>query len=367
MRIALDYQIFMLQSYGGISRYFTRLAQGLLDRKQQVEIFAPLHLNSYLSAMPPGIISGRYINQYPPKTTRLIHAYNQFRSRSKISSWKPDVVHETYYAKVGSAPRNCPAVVTVYDMIHELFPNEFAIADKTATIKRIAIERADHVICISENTKSDLMRLYGTPASKLSVVHLGFDQFVSENCAESVATFGIRPFILYVGLRGGYKNFAGFLKAVTLSKRLLSDFDIVAFGGPKFSVADFALISSLGFAENQVQQISGGDDLLGSLYSSARAFVYPSLYEGFGIPPLEAMAHHCPVISSNSSSMPEVIATAAEYFDPKVPEDMQRAIEAVVYSDSYIKSLRKAGSERLTTFSWGKCAQETFNIYRSLV
>lgn len=367
MRIAFDYQTFMLQSYGGISRYFTRLAQGLLEREQQVGIFAPLHHNSHLSALPPGIISGRYINRYPPKTTRLIHAYNQFRSRSQIASWKPDVVHETYYAKVGSAPRNCPAVITVYDMTHELFPNEFFITDKTATIKRRAIERADHVICISENTKSDLMRLYGMPASKLSVVHLGFDQFVSEDCADPAVTFGVRPFLLYVGLRGGYKNFAGFLKAVTLSKRLLADFDIVAFGGPKFSVAELALISSLGFAESQVQHKSGCDDLLGSLYSSARAFVYPSLYEGFGIPPLEAMAHHCPVISSNTSSMPEVIATAAEYFDPNVSEDMQRAIETVVYSDSRVAELIKLGDARLTAFSWEKCTRETLDVYRSLI
>jgi glycosyltransferase involved in cell wall biosynthesis len=366
MRIAFDYQTFVLQSYGGISRYFTQLAQGLLDMEQEVEIFAPMHRNSYLSTLPQGIVNGRHINRYPPKTTRLFSAYNQLGSRFQIARWKPDLVHETYYARAGSAPRICPTVITVYDMIHELFANEFPKRDNTAAIKRIAVERADHVICISENTKLDLMRLLGTPANKISVVLLGFDQFAPREEAPQVVTPTGNPFLLYVGQRGGYKNFSGFLKAVASSKRLLSDFDIIAFGGPRFSSAEFGLISSLGFAENQVQHRSGSDNLLGSFYSSAKAFVYPSLYEGFGIPPLEAMAHNCPVISSNTSSMPEVIGVAGEYFDPNDTDDMRRAIETVVCSDNYAESLQKAGADRLTAFSWGKCTQETFDIYRSL-
>ncbi len=201
-------------------------------------------------------------------------------------------------------------------MIHELFPNEFSVTDNTAATKRIAIARADHVICISENTKLDLMRLHGTPASKISVVYLGFDQFVTDEDKLPPAVFAGKPFLLYVGQRGGYKNFTGLLKAVASSDRLLSDFDIIAFGGPKFSDSERNLVSSVGFAENQVRQISGDDDLLGGFYGSAKAFIYPSLYEGFGIPPLEAMAHQCPVISSNTSSMPEVIGSAGEYFDP---------------------------------------------------
>jgi glycosyltransferase involved in cell wall biosynthesis len=366
MRVAFDYQTFVLQSYGGISRYFTRLAQGLLDMEQEVEIFAPLYRNSYLSALPQGVVNGRYINRYPPKTMRLFFVYNQFRSRFQIARWKPDLVHETYYSKVRSAPRTCPTVITVYDMIHELFPKEFPVYDITATIKRIAIDRADHVICISQNTKLDLMRLYGTPASKLSVVHLGFDQFVPREDSEPADTFSGKPFLLYVGQRGACKNFSGFLKAVASLKRLLSDFDIVAFGGTEFSSAELELISTLGFAENQVQHKSGNDDFLGSFYNTARAFVYPSLYEGFGIPPLEAMAHHCPVITSNASSMPEVIGNAGEYFDPADIEDMRRAIESVVYSDSRVECLRKLGVEQLMTFSWDKCTRETLNIYHSL-
>ena len=367
MRIALDYQMFVLQSYGGISRYFTCLAQGLLDLEQQVKIFAPLHRNNYLSALPQGIVNGRFIKQFPRKTKRLFIAYNHFGCRYKVSKWKPDLVHETYYSRVGAETNHFKTVITVHDMIHELFPNDFPTRDNTSEIKRLAVERADHIICISENTKKDLMRLFGTSANKITVIHHGFDQF-SDRDAIPVISLNSRPFLLYVGDRHqDYKNFVGFLRAVATSKRLLKDFEIVAFGSKQFSSTELALIRSLGYASGQVKQVGGDDTLLGEYYSKAKAFVYPSLYEGFGIPPLEAMAHRCPVISSNTSSMPEVIGIAAEYFDPTELENMCHAIENVVYSESRIEELRGLGIERLEHFSWKKCSQETLAVYHSLL
>ena len=366
MRIAFDYQAFVLQSYGGISRYFTRLAQGLLDLEQQVGIFAPLYRNNYLPSLPQEAVYGRHINRYPPKTARLFLAYNQFRSRSQIARWKPDLVHETYYAKSGSAPRKCPTAITVYDMIDELLPNKSPEAVNAAAIKRSAINRADHIFCISENTKLDLIRLHRTNSNKISVVYLGFDQFAAQECSQIQDALSSKPFLLYVGQRAGYKNFTGFLKAISASERLMFDLDVVAFGGPQFSSDELCLFQSLGFAKGQVQHKIGSDDLLGNLYNSARAFVYPSLYEGFGIPPLEAMAHGCPVISSNTSSMPEVIGSAGEFFDPTDIDDMRRAIELVVYSENRVNDLILSGKNQLATFSWDKCAYETLNVYRSL-
>jgi glycosyltransferase involved in cell wall biosynthesis len=106
--------------------------------------------------------------------------------------------------------------------------------------------------------------------------------------------------------------------------------------------------------------------LLGELYEGAKAFVYPSIYEGFGLPPLEAMAHSCPVISSGTSSMPEIIGTAGVFFDPVNDDEMAGAIERVVYSDSEIARLVGLGHERLNQFSWQRCSQETLSIYNSL-
>ena len=366
MRIAFDHHAFLLQSYGGISRYYARLAQNLIDMEQRVHIFAPLHRNRHLSVLPSTIVTGRYVQWLPPIAIRLAFAYNQLQSRSQISQWKPDLLHETYYSRGCIAPQRCPAVITVYDMIHELFPVAFSKRDQTAVVKRIATRRASHIICISENTKQDLMCLHDISAEKITVIHLGFDEFAQPDATERLVAITNKPFLLYVGQRRRYKNFDGFIKAVAKSKRLMADFNIVAFGGPTFSAREFNLMSSLGFDHGQVQHKSGSDGLLGSYYRAARAFVFPSLYEGFGIPPLEAMAHNCPVVSSNSSSMPEIIGEAAEYFNPAEADDMLRAIESVVYSDYRIECLRKSGTARLSEFSWAKCSRKTLNVYRSL-
>ena len=364
MRIAFDHQTFVWQPYGGISRYFTRLAQGLLDMAQQVEIFAPLHQNIYLAELPHGVVRGRHVERYPPKTGRLLMTGNQLVSRFQIAEYRPDVVHETYYSKSGTAARTCPTVITVLDMIHELFPGACPDSGSTIARKRMAIGRADHVICISEHTRSDLMRLYDIADTRVSVIHLGFDRFASRE--EASRADKSRPYVLYVGQRSGYKNFKGLLEAMAGSPRLMADFNVIAFGGGGFSAAEQALISALGFREGQVLHKTGDDGMLGGLYRLARAFVYPSLYEGFGIPPLEAMAQNCPVVSSNTSSMPEVIGNAGEYFDPTSSEDMRCAIERVVYSDERIEWLRRAGAERLSAFSWAKCARETLDVYRSM-
>jgi glycosyltransferase involved in cell wall biosynthesis len=366
LKIAYDHQIFM-QKHGGISRYFAKLARGSLDLGNEVGVFSPFYLNYNLSMLPKDNIHGRYIKLYHHRMNSAFVACNKIVSRYQISQWKPDVVHETYYSRKKSGPKNCPTVITVYDMIHELFKNDFSDKDDTVGIKKIAIERSDHVICISENTRNDLVRLFNISEKKITVVHLGFDQFANNFESSENSTVSNRPFLLFVGNRSGYKNFSGFLKAVAASNRLINDFDIIAFGVSKFSIFELDLIKTLGFVKDQVRHVSGNDILLGQYYRGARAFVYPSLYEGFGISPLEAMAHQCPVVSSNSSSMPEVIGSAAEFFNPSEPEDMCNAIESVVYSDSRIADLTIRGLERLQRFSWTKCTQETLNIYRSLI
>lgn len=367
MRIAFDYQIFTHQTFGGISRYFVELAKSLMTLEQQVQVFAPLHRNSYLASLPQGVVCGRRVGRYPPKTAQFFLTYNELVSWRQMVNWKPEIVHQTFYSARSVGPSGCPTVITVLDMIHELFAEEIRGSGRTVALEKIAVDRADHVICISENTKKDLMRIYGTPEEKISVVLLGFNQFAEGLHLPAARSSVVKPYLLFVGSRGGYKNFVGLLSAVAASPRLLADFNIVAFGGSGFSGAEQALIQSLGFSENQVRQVGGDDSLLGAYYRSARAFVYPSLYEGFGIPPLEAMAHNCPVISSSTSSMPEVVGDAGEYFDPSDTGDFCRAIEAVVYSESRVQSLKILGVARLAHFSWSKCAQETLDVYQALV
>jgi glycosyltransferase involved in cell wall biosynthesis len=364
MRIAFDSQAFVLQPYGGISRYFSRLSKGLSDEDQDVCIFANAHRNYYLNELSEDLKDASFLNSYPRLSWRLFYFYSQMMSRYKIAKWKPDLVHETYYSRIRSSPKNCPTVLTVYDMIHEIFNKDLSIFDGTIKAKKSSIDRANKIICISESTRQDLLRIYEVDPAKVSVVHLGFELFrVSPNPSEALTEL-YKPFLLFVGIRSGYKNFLGLLRAVSTSTRLLQDFEIVAFGGGKFSTQELQSIHSLGFRADQVKHIEGGDDKLACLYQAATAFIYPSLYEGFGLPPLEAMSMGCPVVASKTSSMPEVLGDAACFFDPSSSEDIRRSIEQVVYSDAKSAELKELGKHQASLYSWRRCANETLKIYR---
>ena len=365
MKIAFDYQIFSQQSYGGISRYYKNLADQLIQLEQSTVIFAGLHCNNYLSTLPKAMVSGYKLNKYPSKTGKLFQHFNHYLTEYQIKSWHPQVIHETYYSNFSYSSNCTPRVVTAYDMIHELFSKEFNKNDLITQRKINSFKRADHIISISHNTKKDLIEIFGLPSEKISVVHLASEAptKINNSVLNSVNS---KPFLLFVGPRSGYKNFLGLIEAFSHSQKLMNDFNIVAFGGGSLTSKELSIIKQKGFCEGQVKQIGGGDSVLVSLYKVASAFVYPSLYEGFGIPPLEAMAYKCPVISSNTSSMPEVIGSAGEYFDPIEPESIKSAIENVVFSGSRTSYLKAKGSSRLKMFSWESCAKETLEIYNNV-
>lgn len=369
MKIIFDHQVFTQQSYGGISRYFVRLMQGLIALGHQTDVIAPIHRNRYLKDLPPERVHGVELERFPPKTGRLMMVVNDQLSKLKMCEMFPDVFHETYYGAQSLCPSAKGRVITVYDMIHEKYTANFSTKDPAIRYKRLAVDRADHVICISHSTKNDLCSLFDVPEHKVSVVHLGFEKFEQWiNASQTLSTAKQqRPFLLYVGSRGGYKNFARMLKAVACRPALQGAFDVVAFGGGVFNSAELNLIDTLGFAPQAVRQVGGGDEVLGSLYADAAAFVYPSVYEGFGLPPLEAMAHNCPVITSNSSSMPEVVGNAGEYFDPLDIEAQSDAICRVVFDAQRRSKLIELGRQRLPLFSWDRCALETQAVYQQVL
>jgi glycosyltransferase involved in cell wall biosynthesis len=244
----------------------------------------------------------------------------------------------------------------------------FGQHDRTAMLKRESVLRADHVICISENTKRDLLEMVPVLPEKVSVVHLGFDQLTSsDKQANSNVSLEASPYLLFVGGRGDYKNFNGLLHAYASSKWLTQNFRIVCIGDGKLRVEELALMRELGISSLQVIQINADDDLLAEYYRSAAAFIYPSKYEGFGIPPLEAMSLKCPVICSNTSSIPEVVGDAGEYFEPDSVDSMRAAIERVLQRKERREYLVQKGIERCAAFSWARCASETLAIYRSII
>lgn len=367
MRIAYDHSAFTRQAFGGVSRYFSQLAQTIAAYSDhKINIIAPFHINRHLHEVAPYIVSGHYLPNYPSITKPFLKALNNGMTHRRLAEWKPDVLHETYFTPFPTTNLAVPRVVTIHDMIHEIYPDNFWSWDKTSRNKCIAVQRADHVICISESTRKDLIQFFDVDTSKISVVHHAYQRF-DPPCEEELADIPVTPFILFVGHRDGYKNFSAMMKAYATSVHIRASFNVICFGGGNFRPQELAWFETLGI-RGKVRQVSGRDALLGALYSRASAFVYPSLYEGFGLPPLEAMAHDCIVVCSNTSSIPEVVADAGEYFDPQDIDSIRVAIEKVLFAshESRINMVKK-GRERLNHFSWRKCAEQTLEVYRNVI
>ena len=368
MKVAYNSQIFTAQKYGGISRYFVRLGEELsVNNNTEIGFFAPMHKNYYLDNVNKDLVHGKYIKSYPLKSRRFFKIYNRLKGRYEITKWEPDVIHETYYTDNKTVKSSAPSVITVHDMIHELFPTSFSASDRTSSLKRNAVIRADHVICVSKNTKNDLLNYFKIPENKVTVIHHGIDGLVDANeiSLETQKRFN-QPYLLYVGNREGYKNFVSFIKAYSQSELLKNDFQVIAFGGGEFNKSELTLLYKLDLKDNVIYR-QGDDQLMSYLYSNATALIYPSIYEGFGMPTLEAMAHRCPVIASNSSSIPEVVADAGHYFDPKNIDSIKNSIEEVVYSSHIIDELITKGNERLKHFSWKECAKKTKSVYKKII
>jgi glycosyltransferase involved in cell wall biosynthesis len=368
LRICFDTQIFCAQEVGGISRYFSSMAKSMqMLPDVRPSIVAPLHINAYLERLPAGLVRGRRLRLHraPP----LIRAASILSCSVVQYLTRPDIIHRTYYYPVPRAPHGARTVLTVYDMIHEKFPQDFPAHDPIRNWKAHAVARADHVICISENTRRDLLALHDIPPERVSVIHLSHDSLAELPGDEPAAAFRHRllgadvPYLLYVGSRAPYKNFTGLVAAYAASPWLRDSFRLLSFGGGPFSAAEEAMLVRAGVAQ-QVTQISGADALLANCYRHAALFVYPSLYEGFGLPPLEAMSLDCPVACSNSSSIPEVVGDAAALFDPLDPDSIRTVLERVLSSDKLLGEYVTRGALRSRLFCWDRCAQETIDVYQ---
>lgn len=273
-----------------------------------------------------------------------------------------DVVHMTYY-QARPTRHSAPLVITVHDMIHELFPGNFRLTDRTTEYKRRCIKAADKIICVSQSTANDLKRLFDVPDDKVSVTHLGISRCFGQHVAPPLAR-NHKPYLLYVGERRGYKNFGRLVEAFAASPVLHRNFDLAAFGGAPFSRHELRNAERLHLRRDALRHLTGDDAALALAYSEAHLFVYPSEYEGFGIPPLEAMTCGCPVVCSSASSIPEVVGDAGLYFDPSRVESIREALEQLSFNDERRAALSSVGRIRSAEFSWSRCAHETLAVYR---
>lgn len=364
MRIAFDPQIFSMQEYGGVSRYFYETAVHLARLADtDVRVLAFAHINAYLSGARRGTVVGTRVPAIPVPARRLLIGANQLLGRAWLARHEVDIVHETYYSRARIARRGLPTILTIFDMIHEKFPEYAPRTQRVARAKRAAIDRADHLICISESTKRDLVALLDVDPSRASVVRLGFTSVDAGDAPRPLAA----PYLLYVGKRGGYKDFETLLRAYAAAPAVARQFQLVCFGDAPFSARERALMRTLGLAPGRVLHASGDDSRLAGHYRHAALFVFPSRYEGFGLPPLEAMAHDCPVVCSDAASLPEVVGDAAQLFAAGDVEALRAAMEAVLGSPELAARLRRQGREQAAGFSWDACARQTRAVYASVL
>ncbi len=364
MKIAYDHQTFTLQDYGGISRYFFELLDYFhRTGRAEFELWVRYSNNHYLEgagfARPKRFWPGSAFRG----KVRLIDRLNRPRSRRGLAAQAFDIFHPTYFDPyfLGSIGRK-PFVLSVHDMIHEVYPGLFTRRDKTPVWMRAVAGRAARILADSQNTKEDIIRLLGIDGERIDVVHLagGLERPAGSDAA---ALSGVpEKYLLFVGGRLDYKNFRPFARAV--APLLLDEpaLGVVCAGGGPLRRQERRFLRALG-VEDRFLQRDIDDRTLASVYAAARVFVYPSLYEGFGVPILEAFSCACPVALSRASSFPEVAGEAGLYFDPadeaSIRETVRRALDDAGLRDS----LRAKGREQLKKFSWAKTAEETLAVY----
>jgi glycosyltransferase involved in cell wall biosynthesis len=363
MRILYDGQIYAMQTAGGINRYFANLISRLPEdftpalttcKPRNVNYPAHPNLKTFFYkrfGFRPGFVSYWLEKHY----FRAVASFNSF-----------DVVHPTYYSlltRQGINQCKAPVVLTVYDMTHELFAEQIDSNGLYAEEKRKAILAAQAVICISENTKKDLLERYSFPEEKVTVTYLASE--IDASLSHGSEQVPCRPYYLYVGSRISYKNFDRLLVAFGKAVSVQPEIVLCVVGSP-FNETEEKLIAELKLSEHIEHYEYASDTHLAKLYRCSVAFVYPSLYEGFGIPPLEAMSCGTVVVASNCSSIPEVVGDAGILFDPKSTGDLADILLSLLDNPTERDRLIAKGHQRAQVFSWDQTVAQTLNVYRSV-
>lgn len=360
-KILYDNQMFTFQRFGGVTRYFADLMYNLPQEEFSSEM--PIHFceNHYVTnTYGQDCHTLSFPTNYRLRR-RLYQIANRMCTIKALKNDDFDIFHPTYYSPYfldRLKKRQKPFVLTIHDMTFERYPQDVLIYDRTIPHKKRLIAEADHIIAVSEHTKRDIVELLGTDPQKISVVHHGV------RAAESIAPQMFDHYILYVGERKGYKNFLPWLSAVRPLLMADKTLKIVCTGAP-FSKYENKIFVKWGI-EDRLKHIAADDAQMASLYRHALCFVFPSHYEGFGIPILEAFSNGCPVCLSNASCFPEVAADAALFFNPNDAQSMHDTLREVINNVTLRKELSGKSLERVKEFSLENMVHNTCNVYRKI-
>lgn len=366
LKVLFDYQHFTEQQHGGITRYFANLINDIDTRNDvDYQIAALYTRNYYLDHLkfPLNNPAGDFL--FERKLKRRIK-WNRRYSQYQLQAGHYDVFHPTYYHPYFLKYNKKPFVITVHDMIYEKFAADFNTRHDApiAAYKREVVEKADKIIAISQSTKRDLIELLNVPEEKIELIYHGI---VSINSSVKIPSQLSLPdeFILYVGNRNTYKNFHRFAEALARVMQQHKNLFLICAGGNRFSDDELKYLTQLNIIQRCIR-FDVNDDELAELYQRARAFIYPSLYEGFGLPILEAFQNNCPVVCSNTSSFPEVGGDATLYFNPTNTDEMTEAILQILADDNLRTKLIEGGKKRVLLFPLQGSMDQTINLYKQL-
>lgn len=363
MKILYDHQIFTAQKYGGISRYYCELYSHISQVSDIIPKISVFYSeNAYYSQLFPHKIHIPE-NNFPGKQTS-IHLLNKYYSIIHLIKKNYEIFHPTYYDPYFlQYIKGKPFVLTVHDMIHELFPQYFSLDDTTIRDKKRLIEMADSIIAVSQNTKRDIIKYYDIDEKIINVIYHGNSLYTTQKPGSLIFP---SDYILFVGDRHTYKNFYRFLKAIAPILSKYPSLHLVCAGGKGFSQQETALMNNLSIRKKVVWYPITNETLY-HIYKNALCFVFPTLYEGFGIPILESFFSGCPSVLSTGGSLPEIGGDAAVYFDPYDEESIRHCIENVIADESLRTKLREKGYRRVKEFSWMETARKTVEVYQRTI
>ena len=283
---------------------------------------------------------------------------------------KPDVfLTLTHYAPRFSP---VPTIVSIMDLSFLHYPETFKKNDlyQLTNWTKYSVLNSKKVITISQSSKNDIIKFYKVPENKVRVVHLGLKEIKMDVASKSLEEFGInRKFILFVGTLQPRKNITRLIQAYAILPQHLKDTHQLVIVGKKGWLYDEILETpkKYGVEDNTLFLDYVTDADLPSFYKKAVVYVLPSLYEGFGLPILEAMRYGCPVLTSNVSSLPEAGGDAAMYFDPENTEDIEEKMEKVLTDHALRDTMKEKGLSHYKKFTWEKAAQEVLSVVEEVL
>lgn len=357
IRAAIAVDARMIQS-SGIGTYLQGLLKGLSPR---VSPYFSLHLLGNPAQMPQGPWT------VSPANASIYSLREQWEIPRAFRRSGAMILHSPHYnLPVVMASKT---VVTVHDLIHLKFPQYWPSMAARAYARFFfyhVVPKAQAILTVSENTKRDLINMLSIPENRITVTYNAVDheRFARANplCEEAFKQLGLpSEYFLYIGNMKEFKNVERLVQAYRELQNRRKDCPVLVLVGRNF-IPGFDHIISKTLGVRWLGKISR--DLLPSLYQNALAFLFPSLYEGFGLPPLEAMASGTPVMCSNSASLPEVVGNAALLINPESTDDMISAMERLIEDSALRKELSAKGLKQAAQFSWERMANQTLQIYQ---